>query len=79
MKGAGWRNGGAKGYRGRRVITGICGINDEVRRMIVDRRPAPLLRDAARRAGMRSIDEDAIATLTGGITSPGVVLVHDGA
>ncbi len=75
-KGAGCRTCAAKGYRGRSVVAEICEINDELRQLIVDRRPAPLLRDAARRAGMRSIYEDAIAKLGAGVTTLEEVLQH---
>ena len=75
-RGSGCRHCGAKGYRGRSVVAEICEINDELRQMIVDRRPAPTLREAARRAGMQSIYEDAIAKLTGGITTLEEVLQH---
>jgi len=74
--GAGCRYCNNTGYRGRSVIAEICEINDEIRDMITERRPAPIIRAAARRAGMISLYEDGLHKLAGGITTIEEILQH---
>ena len=57
------------GYKGRMGIFEIFGIDDEVRHMINTRRPTLLLRQRARALGMRTLREDGVRKVLGGLTS----------
>ncbi len=60
------RNGG---YRGRMSIIEIFKIDDEVRGMINESLPAPVLRRRARELGMRTLREDGIRKVLAGTTT----------
>jgi type II secretory ATPase GspE/PulE/Tfp pilus assembly ATPase PilB-like protein len=75
-QGAGCRACNGTGYRGRSVIAEVCEINDEIRDQITERRPAPVIRAAARRAGMVSIFEDGLDKLLAGSTTLEEILQH---
>ena len=48
------------GYKGRRSIAEILILNDELRELIIDKRPIRLIKEAARRNGTRSLREVAL-------------------
>ncbi|MBI1951775.1 MAG: Flp pilus assembly complex ATPase component TadA [Acidobacteria bacterium] len=70
-----WRAGagcdacGHSGYRGRLAIHELLVITDEIRDLITRRAPEHQLRDAGRRAGMRSLMEDGIDKAARGLTT----------
>ncbi len=57
------------GYKGRRGIFEIFKVDDEVRNMINDDLSSPELRKRARELGMRTLREDGIRKILGGMTS----------
>jgi type II secretory ATPase GspE/PulE/Tfp pilus assembly ATPase PilB-like protein len=57
------------GYRGRMGIFEIFIIDDEVRHMINNRQSTLLLRQRARELGMRTLREDGVRKVLGGLTS----------
>ncbi len=57
------------GYRGRTGIFEIFVIDDEVRHMVNNRQPTLLLRQKARELGMRTLREDGVRKVLGGLTS----------
>jgi type IV pilus assembly protein PilB len=57
------------GYKGRMGIFEIFTINDDVRHMINNRRSTLLLRQRARELGMRTLREDGVRKVLGGLTS----------
>ena len=57
------------GYKGRMGIFEMFVIDDEVRHMINTRRPTLLLRQRARELGMRTLREDGVRKVLGGLTS----------
>jgi len=75
-RGKGCRNCFNTGYRGRMVIAEVLEMNDEMRDMVVERRPAPIIRQAALRAGMVGIYEDAIQKMLAGATTLEEILQH---
>ena len=60
---------GQSGYRGRTGIFEVFELNEEIRTLIADRAGAEDIYRAARRAGMRSLREDAIRKAAEGITT----------
>jgi type II secretory ATPase GspE/PulE/Tfp pilus assembly ATPase PilB-like protein len=75
-RGKGCRNCFNTGYRGRMVIAEVLEMNDEMRDMVVERRPAPIIRQAAIRAGMVGIYEDALQKMLAGSTTLEEILQH---
>jgi type II secretion system protein E len=69
MKPAGCEQCRNTGYRGRMGIFEIFTINDDVRHMINNRRSTLLLRQRARELGMRTLREDGVRKVFGGLTS----------
>ncbi|MBK1832997.1 Flp pilus assembly complex ATPase component TadA [Roseibacillus ishigakijimensis] len=57
------------GYKGRKGIFEIFKVDDEVRNMINDDLSSPELRKRARELGMRTLREDGIRKVLGGMTS----------
>jgi type IV pilus assembly protein PilB len=57
------------GFRGRLSLVEIFRIDDEVRGMINQQLPGPLLRKRARELGMRTLREDGIRKVLAGLTS----------
>ncbi len=69
-----WEPGGCSecghlGYRGRAGVFEIMRVTDGIRDLILQRRPATTIRDAARREGMRAMDEAGVARALDGTTS----------
>lgn len=57
------------GYKGRKAVAELLILNDELREMIVAREPIRKLKEAAKRSGMTTIRESAIAAVGNGITT----------
>jgi type II secretory ATPase GspE/PulE/Tfp pilus assembly ATPase PilB-like protein len=58
-----------KGYLGRTVISEVMTISDEIARLIAEDVPPYKIEEAARREGMTTLREDAIAKVLQGITT----------
>jgi type II secretory ATPase GspE/PulE/Tfp pilus assembly ATPase PilB-like protein len=65
-RGRGCTRCGGSGFRGRTGIFEILDVNDEIRRLILDRPDAGSLSTAAVRNGMRSMFEDGLAKVVMG-------------
>jgi general secretion pathway protein E len=57
------------GYRGRRAIAEVLRLDDPLRALISGREPVVKLKEAARRRGMRTLREAAVALAARGVTS----------
>ena len=57
------------GYKGRRAIAEILMLNDELREMIIDKKPIRHIKDAARLNGTRPLREAALALVENGLTT----------
>jgi len=57
------------GYKGRKAISEILNLNDEIRELIVAREPIRKIKDAARRNGTRFLREAALALVANGETT----------
>ncbi|MDP9109377.1 MAG: GspE/PulE family protein [Pseudomonadota bacterium] len=57
------------GYKGRRAIAEILTLNDELREMIIDKRPIRHIKEAARANGTRSLREAALKLVEQGETT----------
>jgi len=57
------------GYRGRRAIAELLVLDDEIRELILTRAPIRQLKEAARRAGTRSLRDSALDLVRDGTTS----------
>jgi len=62
------------GYFGRHAIFEWMDIDNEIRRLVLQNRSADEIREAARRAGMRTLAEDGWRLVRLGITTPAEVL-----
>jgi type IV pilus assembly protein PilB len=69
MEGAGCFECGGTGFRGRSAIHELLDLTDNIREMILNRRPAPEIKRAAREDGMTFLRESAVAKLRTGITT----------
>ncbi len=67
--GAGCKECGSSGYRGRLAVHELMYVTDELRELILRRASEDELREAARRAGMRTLMEDGIAKAAQGLTT----------
>lgn len=57
------------GYKGRRAIAEILTLTDEIRELIIDKRPIRQIKEAARRNGTRSLREAALELVKRGETT----------
>ncbi len=57
------------GYKGRRAIAEILSLTDEIREMIVEKRPIRHIKEAARKNGTRSLREAALELVKSGHTT----------
>lgn len=57
------------GYYGRIGIFEVMRVTDELRQMIIEKRPAALLRETARKGGMKTLIEDALEKVLEGVTT----------
>jgi len=69
FKGRGCTHCSNKGYLGRTVISEVMTISDEIARLIAEDVPPYKIEEAARREGMTTLREDAIAKVLQGITT----------
>jgi type IV pilus assembly protein PilB len=65
---------GHSGFRGRIGLYELMTISDEQRRLILDKESADVLRECARREGMRTLREDGLEKVKRGVTSLAEVL-----
>ena len=57
------------GYKGRKALTELLVVNNEIREMIANEAPANHLREKARELGMRTLREDGLAAVMNGETT----------
>jgi len=57
------------GYRGRQCITEFLDLNDEIKEMILDRKPPSEIRKHAMAQGMTSLRQAAVEKLRRGVTT----------
>ena len=57
------------GYKGRKALAEILRFNDTLREMVISRAPVSQLKDAARKAGMRSLRDVAVLAVRNGQTT----------
>jgi type IV pilus assembly protein PilB len=69
VHGAGCRACGGTGYRGRVGIFEVLEVNEEIQALVAASAPAEELARAARRAGMRTLRDDAVRKAADGVTS----------
>ncbi len=62
------------GYKGRMGIFEICVLDDEIRRMVNEGMSVTAIRQRARDLGMRTLREDGIRKVLGGMTTPDEVI-----
>jgi type IV pilus assembly protein PilB len=62
------------GYKGRMGIFEICVLDDEIRRMINEKMSVTMIRQRARDLGMRTLREDGLRKVLGGMTTPDEVI-----
>jgi type IV pilus assembly protein PilB len=58
------------GYRGRTAIHELLGVTDNIRNLIIDRRPGSEIRRAAQAEGLTSLRASALRKLFAGLTTP---------
>jgi len=69
LKGRGCDNCGHTGYKSRMGIYEIFIVSDELQNLIFDNKPSNEIRDAARKAGMRTLREDGLRKAAAGQTT----------
>jgi general secretion pathway protein E len=69
MQGKGCGDCRGTGYKGRRAIAEILMLNDEIREMIIEKRPIRHIKEAARKNGTRSLREAALELVKRGETT----------
>jgi len=57
------------GYKGRKAIAEILRLNDEIRELIIDKRPIRQIKEAARLNGTRTLREAALELVESGVTT----------
>lgn len=60
---------GGSGYQGRLAIREVLEVNDEIRKLIMNRADAQQIKQAAVQGGMTTMIDDALAKVTQGLTS----------
>ena len=70
MEGAGCAQCNHTGYKGRLGIFEVMYMADEIRDLVMQNKSASVLRDAARRLGMRVLREDGWRKVSEGVTTP---------
>lgn len=68
-KGQGCGNCRGTGYKGRKAIAEILTLNDEIRELIIDKRPIRHIKEAAQHNGTRSLREVALGLVKSGLTT----------
>jgi general secretion pathway protein E/type IV pilus assembly protein PilB len=74
FKGRGCGDCSRTGYRGRTGIYEIFVIDEEVRRLIYEKVPSNVLRARAREIGMKTLREDGVRKIMGGVSTPEEVI-----
>jgi general secretion pathway protein E/type IV pilus assembly protein PilB len=74
MRGKGCTDCSQTGYRGRMGIFEIFVIDDEARKLIYEKVPSSVLRARAREMGMRTLREDGVRKVVGGLTTADEVI-----
>ncbi len=69
FEGAGCIECGGTGYKGRTAICELLDLSDNIRQMILDRRPTSEIKKAARDEGMRFLRESAVEKVLNGVTT----------
>jgi general secretion pathway protein E/type IV pilus assembly protein PilB len=69
MKGRGCANCGNTGYKGRMGIYEIFMMNEEIQHLVFKNAPDEIIRDAARKCGMRTLRDDAVRKAAAGSTT----------
>ena len=69
MRGRGCGHCRGSGYKGRKAISELLLLNDEIRELIIGREPIRLLKDAAQRSGTRFLRESALDLVQRGETT----------
>jgi general secretion pathway protein E/type IV pilus assembly protein PilB len=69
MKGRGCAECGGNGYKGRMGIYEIFMVTIEIQNLIYERVPSSVIRDAARKSGMRTLREDGLRKAAAGMTT----------
>jgi general secretion pathway protein E len=69
MKGKGCGDCRGTGYKGRRAIAEILTLNDEIRELVIEKRPIRQIKEAARKNGTRSLREAALDLVRRGDTT----------
>jgi type IV pilus assembly protein PilB len=69
FEGAGCMECGGTGYRGRTAICELLDLSDNIRELILGRRPTSEIKKAARDEGMRFLRESAVEQVLKGITT----------
>jgi type IV pilus assembly protein PilB len=62
------------GYKGRMGIFELCILDDEIRRMVNEKMSVAAIRQRARDLGMRTLREDGLRKVLGGMTTPDEVI-----
>ncbi len=73
-KGEGCEQCGRSGYSGRMAIHEILVVNEEIRQLILDAKPADRIKMAAKRMGMKTLREDGWQKVLRGWTTPDEVM-----
>jgi type IV pilus assembly protein PilB len=68
-RGKGCENCHQSGYRGRSGIFELFLLSDEIRALIIEQKPSAVLREAARKQGMRTLREDGLEKIFSGLTT----------
>ncbi len=69
FEGAGCIECGGTGFKGRTAICELLDLSDNIREMILDRRPTSEIKKAAREEGMRFLRESAVERVLNGVTT----------
>ena len=69
FKGGGCSNCDGSGYRGRTAVSEVLLMNEEIRKAIMDREDASVIRSLAQEAGMLSLIEDGLQRVLEGLTA----------
>jgi type IV pilus assembly protein PilB len=64
------------GYKGRKSITELFPMENEIRELVIDNAPTVVLRDKARELGMRTLREDGVRSILTGETTMEEVLKY---
>jgi type IV pilus assembly protein PilB len=69
FEGAGCIECSGTGYKGRTAICELLDLTDNIREIILDRKPTSEVKKTAREEGMRSLRESAVERVLAGVTT----------